>query len=793
MGQESSKTTSQDTDWNRALVFAWLAGALSLQVPFQRIYKFGAGNLGYNLLMGTGAIAIGILLLVGLTHLCRRLIAHCPQESSLRKLTIRSFAAATVLFLVALIPVVPLAVYWAGLAALAFWLMAAGRSTFAAISQHGVKQLRTAFAPKGERKAWQFNGAFWLLVLFVLLARDFMALGEIKEKVGWETILIILGRLLSLGAFTMAAILISQALLNFFPAYTRWLVIAGAVLIPLIAVADFAAGLYWQQPLVDIVNNLTLDGKFDMKIELDAAGIKQSPLQVSLAVIGIIALAIAAYFGLQKVSRSFELRLRTSRAFLIFGCLWIGAIAQQGLSMVSVRKEIWQAEHATFTIHLGLLRPDPGLQTLDVIFVETQSESDSKALLNSTLPTLERRPDIYIVMVETWRSDTVRPEVMPFLSKFVVEECQQFETTFAGSNCTPVSWYTFFHSRIGIDWRDELAKGKQPGGFEGAYPIRLLSKLGYQCSVRAVCDLSYKQMCDLNFGANHKFAQEFLDAPLIPGDLGVPNREVVIVDDLKKQLSNTPKGGHLHYIALDSAHYNYYWPNEDFTPVHQDCAEIDFGALKPTREQIREVVKRYENSVNWIDKQMEELITHLKAEGRYENSIIILTGDHGEEFQENGAWFHCSSLRREQTEVPIMIRWPDWVTTQPAQKQVSHLDVMPSVLDALGLEERFFKKLAGHSTLREHPGETFLSTRWPGKSDIGVCLVKDGVKANFKAHRLWLDGLPKKLYFIGYADLNDQPLDPLTIRGDRNSYLQDLQSRYPDSIGRNFSKFEAAK
>ena len=770
---------------------AWLAGACLLQVPFQRAFKLGAGNFGYNIVIGTAVVALGVLVVVGLTRLACHLLHQHRHETLVARLTMGSLATCNVIFLFSLHPAVPFWIYWTGigLGGLSALLI----TIFLCACRHSRRSHpRRPDSPGTGKRTWKFNGAFWVLVFLVLLTRDFSSLGDIQEKNVWETTLLILGRLLSLGGFTLAGILLSHALLHFFPPYTRWLVIAGIVLIPLFVLADLAAEIYWEQTLIDVVNNLTLDGRFDIKVELEAAGITQPPFQVILAVLAVIILAIGAYFGLQKVSQRCNFRLQTSRALLLFAGLWMGAIAQQALSMLSMRKEVWQAEHASFALHLGILRPDPGLETLAVRFVLTQDGSETAALLSSPLPSLERRPDIYIVMVETWRSDTVQPRVMPFLSRFAKEECQQFDITFAGSNCTPVSWYTLFHSRIGIDWRDALGEGREPGGFKGSYPIRLLDALGYRFSVRAVCDLSYKQMCDLNFGTDHKFAEQFLDAPLLPGNLGIPEREKVIVDDLKTQLENTPPGGHLHFLSLDSAHYNYYWPSENFTPIHQDCSPIDFGALKPTPEQIREVVKRYENAVNWIDRQMEDFISYLREQDRYDNSIIIITGDHGEEFQENGAWFHCSSLRREQIEVPIMIKWPEWIREQPRQKLVSHLDIMPSLFHALGLERRYFEGLAGHSVLGEHPGEALLSTRWPGKSDIGVCFVARGRKANFKATNLWLDGIPNTLYFMGWTDFADEPLDPLRIRGQR-SCRDLLREQYPDSVSRHFEKFEVAK
>ena len=113
--------------------------------------------------------------------------------------------------------------------------------------------------------------------------------------------------------------------------------------------------------------------------------------------------------------------------------------------------------------------------------------------------------------------------------------------------------------------------------------------------MRAVCDLGYQQMSDVNFGANHKLAATYFDDPMLrPHNLSIPEREIIVVDDLKKQILATPAGGHLHFLSLDSPHYNYYWPEKAFEPIHHDCAgNINYASLNPSEEDIREVVKRY--------------------------------------------------------------------------------------------------------------------------------------------------------------------------------------------------------
>jgi len=51
------------------------------------------------------------------------------------------------------------------------------------------------------------------------------------------------------------------------------------------------------------------------------------------------------------------------------------------------------------------------------------------------------------------------------------------------------------------------------------------------------------------------------------------------------------------------------------------------------------------------------------------------------------------------------------VWNQPRQVLVSHMDVMPSVLDALDLDPKYFQELAGYSALSDHLGKALLSTR----------------------------------------------------------------------------------
>lgn len=796
---EADQSGSPKVSWQRALLPAWGAGIFVLQVPFQLKYKLGNGGFGYNLLIGLGLVLVGIFAIAGATRLLR--VLSRADRTLGRRLRLSStilLNAASALFILNLVvfrdTLVP---YFAGVAALAIWLLHASFLIFLSETNTPKRPLLVRLRNRARaiaRQPWPFNGIFWAIVFLTLIIKDLYTIGGLKGASAVEILFVACGRLVTNAAFTLALVLTVQALLALAPKILRWGVLACASIIPVVVVSSFYVRQNWSKSLIEVLNDFTVSGRFDVSQELEASGLNINPPQALLLLVALAAACFGVFLLLQRISHQLRsCRLRTIPTTLALSLVWFFTIAEQGLSMATKRTEIWQKEHKLFGVHLGLFSPPPGLENIAVELIEPQPQSLTEALLASAadLPELERKPDIYILMVESWRADSIGPEVTPFLYRFANTDCQAFEQTYSGSNCTPLSWFTMFHSRVALHWADTVKGAETPEGLPGAYPIRLLRTLGYKTSARAVCDLGYKKLGELNFGTGHKLADTFRDSNTLPDDLAFPEREMLIVEDLKQQVLQSQPGGHLHYLAFDSPHYNYYWPEKDFEPINECCeGSIKYTNINPSEEEILEVKKRYHNAINWMDQQIEDFVVFLKSEGRYDDATIIITGDHGEEFQEHGSWFHCSTLKREQTSVPIMIKWPSWMETPIPQQQVSHLDIMPSVLDMLGLDDKYSANLSGNSVLREHPHETIISTIHRGMSNVGVCIIKDGTKANFTFRGLWEGGTPDELSLADYTDLDDQPLSLLEERGER-SHAAFLRERYPLTTTRFFKFFGA--
>jgi arylsulfatase A-like enzyme len=116
----------------------------------------------------------------------------------------------------------------------------------------------------------------------------------------------------------------------------------------------------------------------------------------------------------------------------------------------------------------------------------------------------------------------------------------------------------------------------------------------------------------------------------------------------------------------------------------------------PDHSLAPEFSRLYDDEVTYLDEHLGRLFDWLKAEGLYEEALVVLTSDHGEEFQEHGGWWHGQTLYQEQIAVPLIIKYPAGAeegsspgsAISPSQvvgDLVRSLDIAPTILDVAGL------------------------------------------------------------------------------------------------------------
>src|SRR6266513_1488131 len=101
-----------------------------------------------------------------------------------------------------------------------------------------------------------------------------------------------------------------------------------------------------------------------------------------------------------------------------------------------------------------------------------------------------------------------------------------------------------------------------------------------------------------------------------------------------------------YFVMLDSTHHDYSWSRR-YTPSFAPFTN-HVSVLKTPKADISALINRYRNAVAFVDMLMGEFLEKLQSNGLMDESIIVVTGDHGEEFLERGHLVHASELNRFQ-------------------------------------------------------------------------------------------------------------------------------------------------
>lgn len=129
-------------------------------------------------------------------------------------------------------------------------------------------------------------------------------------------------------------------------------------------------------------------------------------------------------------------------------------------------------------------------------------------------------------------------------------------------------------------------------------------------------------------------------------------------------------------------------PHRDYDPPAEYEAMFMPDRFVGTREQVRiaKDLARYDAEIRFSDDQFARVVQALKNAGRYDNALIVVTSDHGEQFMEHGELAHAMSLHFAELGVPLIVKLPGNAGAgRVARHQVSVNDLAPTLLHALGL------------------------------------------------------------------------------------------------------------
>jgi membrane-anchored protein YejM (alkaline phosphatase superfamily) len=321
-------------------------------------------------------------------------------------------------------------------------------------------------------------------------------------------------------------------------------------------------------------------------------------------------------------------------------------------------------------------------------------------------------PNIIMIVVEGFRFDMLDPEITPNLWRFSKDNIT-FKNHYSGGNGTRAGVFSLLYGLQGTYWHSFLIERKPP------VLIDSLLQLGYEFKVLSSTRLTYPEFRKTAFVQIAGDIEDKLPSKDTTG------RDKIIVDKFITFLSerNTAKP-FFSFMFFDSSHQPYLYPKEfeKFRPVSGE--QINY--VKETKpSDIAPVRNRYKNSLHYNDHLFGTIFAALKKKDLLSNSIVVITGDHGEGFYEQGDFGHTGSFDDFETKVVFVMHMPGAGKSE-VNKLTSHLDFVPTAMKAVGYTNPVSDYAQGISLVEKEAHPYVFSAGWDK-----LCVIDENVKIVF--------------------------------------------------------------
>lgn len=201
---------------------------------------------------------------------------------------------------------------------------------------------------------------------------------------------------------------------------------------------------------------------------------------------------------------------------------------------------------------------------------------------------------------------------------------------------------------------------------------------------------------------------------------------------------------HQPYLPPEPFRARFTKPGEWHRPISMQTVFRDLSA-----DELRYARAQYEASIAYEDSALADLIAALQKRKLLDNTVVVVTSDHGEHFGEHRRLSHGNSLYPQLTQVPLVMRFPRRIPANTViADPVSLRDIARTLLDLAGVPD------SAHfpgATLARHwerapdtslPPETILAEMYSSDGNVPFSVLKDGF-----LYTTWYDGKPELYNF----------------------------------------------
>lgn len=437
-----------------------------------------------------------------------------------------------------------------------------------------------------------------------------------------------------------------------------------------------------------------------------------------LLVVGVVLALLAMEYGIYRLASYVAERVS------VRPLLWIGSAWLLALVTVQIYRTcgLFKSDRSIYAIerHFPLVAPVYPNWILGVGEGPVRLDVEGRKQ-NYPTKKLAEHPtgkNLLIIAFDSWRASAMDSLCTPHIYGFS-KKSQTFHHHYSGSNGTRTGVFSLFYGLPGVSFQDFRSEHIQP------VLLQELAAEGYDMRLFPSASLrnppldqnvfyALSDQCDPTEGMNAwqrdvNLSRNFIQY-LTERDTTRPFFSFLFFDSLHSMIKPSDYKGPFQPS----------WENAQYEKLLFDVDPQEFLNL-------------YKNMAYYLDSLVGRVLDELEAKGLLEETIVVITGDHAQEFNDNGRcfWGHNGNYSSAQMEVP-MIYYKSGNAPADYSHWTSHYDVVPTLMkDLFGCENRVSDYSTGQLLTDETPRKALLVDSYIG---AGV------VEASGRITNIYYDG-----------------------------------------------------
>ena len=377
-----------------------------------------------------------------------------------------------------------------------------------------------------------------------------------------------------------------------------------------------------------------------------------------------------------------------------------------------------------FLRKLGFKEPD---RKKIPAFADASSE---KASLQYPRRDIVRNPNhkkynIIWLVAESLRADFLQEDIMPTACRFA-QTGTRFDNHYSGGHGTRPAMFSMFYGLYGLNWDVFMNQRRGP------VFIDWLLDDDYQFLCQTSADFTYPEFDKTIFSALPQNVLVEVDPTKKPWQ-----RDEKLIDDLISFVKNRDKSRPFFTFGFfESTHAPYSFPES--AVIREDYMQkINYTTV--SAKDAKQLYNRDCNAAHYLDTLFAKVVAMLEEDAELrDNTIVVFTGDHGEEFFEKGRLGHNSTFSEEQIRVPLIIKLPG-ATPSVFTNMTHHTDIVPTLAPSFGIENPPEDYCVGQNLLANYNRQFYMVCGWK----VAVLINQDykyslplSMKSAFKSNGL---------------------------------------------------------